>query len=30
MPAALHAGPAVSDGTLYLATAERLYAIRDR
>lgn len=30
MPAALHAAPAVSDGTLYVATAERLYAIRER
>ncbi|MHC4922007.1 MAG: outer membrane protein assembly factor BamB family protein, partial [Planctomycetota bacterium] len=30
MPAALHAGPAVFDGTLYIATAERLYAIRGR
>jgi outer membrane protein assembly factor BamB len=30
MPAALHAAPAVSGGTLYIATAERLYAIRDR
>ena len=30
MPAPLYAGPAVFDETLYIATAERLYAIGDR
>ena len=29
LPAALRSGPAVHDGTLYISTDERLYAIRD-